>query len=139
MKSILLALAFCGSMALADAPVAVSIVATPAAISVAQPPVIVAAAPSDVAAPPAWLVQAMKTVEGVPVIGKIAVEVFKWAGVLGVIMTALVACLLTIAKALQAAGGFAKLAAVVAWASSFESGKIMYWLKFFSFYNAKKE
>lgn len=93
----------------------------------------------DALVPPAWLLEVMHKIESVPVIGPVAIDVFKWLGVVAAVMTALVTCLLSITRALVFAGRIQGMAPLMAWAMKLEKGKVMYWLKYFSVYNAKKE
>ena len=111
-----------GSVCLADA--------LPVAASVPQ---------SEANRPPAWLATALDTASTLPVIGPAVVTIVKYLGVIASIMTLLVTCLLGIARALVPIFNFAKLTGVASALESFQEGAVMYWLKFFSMYNAKKK
>jgi len=96
-----------------------------------------AVAPKHV--PPAWLDSAMDKVSALPVVGPVVVDGVKWLGVVASLMTVLVTALLGALAALQKVLALAKLADLAAKVSAFSNGPIMYWLKWFSMYNAKRE
>jgi|GEM_PF-5277134 len=129
MKQLILAMILMtGFMAFAQAP------------DVAPTMVVSASAPADdVLMPPAWLATALKTIESMPIIGPVAVEVFKWLGVIASIATALVTFLVAVIRALSVVLSAARMLALANMIAAFESSKIMYWLKFFSIYNAKEK
>lgn len=104
------------------------------------PAAITTAAPQQVSVnlPPAWLENALDTAGDLPVIGPVLVTVMKWLGVFASIMTLIVTCVLGIARALVPVLNLAKLVNLASALEAFQSGTIMYWLKFFSMYNAKK-
>ena len=96
-------------------------------------------APSITHLPPVWLEKVMDTASAVPVVGPVVVTALKWLGVLSSVLTALVTAILAIAMALQKLLPLTKLADLTIKVEAFMNGPIMYWLKFFSIYNAKKE
>lgn len=114
-------------------------VSVPAVIESATLEIVAESQAMDITTPPVWLADIMRFVERVPVIGPIAIEVFKWIGVIAAIFTALVTCLLSITRTLFMAASLSSLAPLMAWVTKFEEGKLMNWLKYFSIYNAKKE
>jgi len=139
-KTVLLFAIFGSAISLADdAAVTMATASESGAISIAEAAPVVISQPSDITTPPEWLANAMYTIEKLPIVGPIAVEVFKWLGVISAIMTALVTCLLSISRTLFYAAKFGSVASLMAWVTKFETSKIMNWLKFFSIYNAKKE
>lgn len=94
---------------------------------------------SPIETPPQWLVEALKMVAKLPMIGPILTKIFQWAGVLSVVLTLLVAFLLGIVKALKAVMSFSpKWESWVQWLEAFEHGQFMYYLKFLSMFNAKQ-
>ncbi len=89
--------------------------------------------------PPEWLAKAMDVISSMPVVGPIVVEVAKWLGVAASILTILVTALLGVLRVLITSANLLKLAGLAAKLEVLMSGPIMYWLKFFSMYNAKKK
>lgn len=109
----------------------------------AAPAAVIAAMPEEAPVPPKneapkWLVSAMDTVAAVPVVGLVVVEVAKWLGVISSVLTILVTAILGILKVLSLVLPAARLANIAIWLAAAESSKVMYWLKFFSMYNATK-
>lgn len=102
-----------------------------------QAPVLVAVPVAS--APPAWVQSFLVVVESLPVIGPIASKAILYAGIFAVALTSLVAFLLGLLSSLSAAFGaipaLAKFSAVL---EEFKDSKFMYWLKFFSNFNAQK-
>jgi len=104
-----------------------------------------ASVPVDVVAPvvdseiPAILLQMMAIAKSVPVLGPIAVEVAKYLGLVASLLTILVTAILAAIRSLQVALPLLKLASLAAKIAAFEKSKVMYYLKFFSVYNAKKD
>jgi hypothetical protein len=120
-------------------------------VAVAAPVTEVKAAPAEVIAvmpeeapvlknlPPVWLEKALDIVSSMPVVGPVVVEVLKWLGVVSSVLTALVTALLGILLTLRKVLNLAKLADLALKIELFMNGPIMFWLKYFSIYNAKKE
>ena len=112
-------------------PAVAPAIAAPAAVAVV--PV------AEPAAPPTWMQNLIVFVQGLPVIGPIAAKVFMYAGLLSVILTSLVAFLLGILSVLSKAfGSVGALQSLSAWIEEFKDGPIMYWLMYFSNFNAQK-
>lgn len=88
--------------------------------------------------PPTWLKDAMLFVTSVPVVGPIAVEVFKWLGVLASLATALFGAFFAIVRTLS---GVLNLAGLVGLATKLDRFYLIVapYLKFFSIFNAQKE
>lgn len=121
------------------APNAVSVAApAPTPIPVGTPPG-PAVAVAEPAAPPPWAQDLVMAAEKLPYVGPIISKVLLYAGIIGSIMTAVVVCLTSILNLLIGAFNLAKLMNVANAVAAFKDGKIMYWLKFFSFFNAKKK
>jgi hypothetical protein len=80
----------------------------------------------------------MLSAESVPFVGPALVEVLKWLGVIGALMTALVTFILSVTRTLFFAARWTRLGSLMLVVANFEKGKVMYWLKYFSLYNAKK-
>ena len=89
--------------------------------------------------PPTWLETAILFVKNIPGVGPVLVEIGKWVGVVGTILTALCVFLLSVLNALQKVFSASKLMGYVNLIQAFKDGKIMYWLKYFSFLNAKEK
>lgn len=125
---------------------AMALAAEQAAAPQPAPAEVIAALPDEapVVAPkvteaPEWLVKAMDVVSSVPVVGPVVVEVAKWLGVIASILTILVTAILAAIKALSLVLPAVRLASLAAWLVKLEGSTVMFWLKFFSMYNAKRE
>lgn len=93
---------------------------------------------SEPAAPPAWAQGLMVSAEKLPVVGPIISKALLYLGIVSSVLTALAAFLisaLTVVGGAFSYAGFANAAQAIA---AFQNGKIMYWIKFFSLFNAKK-
>lgn len=115
--------------AAAQAPVSAqpAAVAIPAAVVVPEP-----------AAPPQWATDVLVAASKLPVIGPIVSKGLMYLGILTAILTTLVGAILSILALLLGvfkSGGLVNAVAVI---QAFRDGKIMYWLKYFSNFNAKK-
>jgi hypothetical protein len=130
MKWILVFLfAFAMPIALAQAPVA-----SPSPVAVASP---APAAASVAPQPPAWATELLQVVSGLPVVGPFVSKALLYVGILGALMTALVAFLLAASESIQQVTNWSGLSSFAAQVQAFQDGKIMYWLKTFSLFNAK--
>lgn len=141
MKWIFAFVIFClAPIAFAQAPADPSVGTT-----VIQAPVVVVPASSDVAAvaanpiaaPPAWATELLSVISGLPIVGPILSKAMTYLGILGALMTALVAFLLAAASALKNVTAWAGLASLAAKVQAFQQSQIMYWLTTLSMFNAK--
>lgn len=90
------------------------------------------------AAPPQWMQDMIVTIKSLPVIGPVAVKILNWIAVIVSILTALCAFLMVVTKALSGISSVAQFGAFGEKIKSFQDGKIMYYLKYLSMFNAKK-
>ena len=88
--------------------------------------------------PPSWLAQLIVSLKEFPVVGPYAVTVLQWLGVLVSILTGLLAFLLMALKSLSTVLNFASLFSLAEKIKALENSKVMYWLKYFSMFNATK-
>lgn len=109
--------------------------APPIATTVITAPAAVAVAPS---APPSWVVEILATVSGLPVVGPYLSKALLYLGILAAILTTLVGAALSILASLKGAFSWAGFDTAAAAIQSFQSGQIMYWLTYFSNFNAQK-
>lgn len=86
--------------------------------------------------PPHWIQDVLLLVKSLPVVGPYVVEALKWVGVVTVILTSLTGAILASLKALQGALKLAKLDDLAAKLAAFEQSKFIFWLKYFSSFNA---
>lgn len=105
---------------------------SPTASAVTTVPVQVAAAP------PVWLQTLVTTAESLPLIGPIVVTVLKYLGIIVSIMTAFCAFLMLALQTIGSIASIASLTTLAAKIQAFQSGQIMYWLKYVSAFNAQK-
>lgn len=118
---------------LADPSPAPSIVASspmvmaPAVVAVAEP-----------AAPPAWAQDLMVSAQKLPVIGPVVTKATLYLGILSSLLTLFTSFIIAGAAALSGAFNYAGLTKAVAAITAFQNGKFMYYIKFFSLFNAKK-
>jgi hypothetical protein len=134
----------CTSLAFAQTPVT----APPLVVASPAPQVVAPASPISTvnanavaqnpdAAPPAWATEFLVFIEKLPVVGPYVGTIMMYLGILGALMTALVAFLLSVANALKAVTTWAGLANFAALIQTFQQSKIMYWLTTLSLFNAK--
>jgi hypothetical protein len=102
----------------------------------AAAPQVAVAEPS---APPAWAQEVVVAAEKLPVIGPIVSKILLYLGILGAIATATVGFLLGVLNTLMGVFNLAGLASAATKIAAFRDGKIMYWLKFISMFNAQKK
>lgn len=93
---------------------------------------------AEAAAPPAWAQDLMVTAQGLPIIGPIVSKALLLLGIVSAVLTSLVAFLLGVIQSLMAVFTWTGLVDATVAIAAFRDGKIMYWLKFFSLFNAKK-
>lgn len=97
----------------------------------------IVAVPSP-AAPPEWAQTFIMTIEKIPGVGPVLTKGFVYLGILTSILTGFLAFLLSALSALSGVLNLAGLASLSSKIQLFRDGKFMYWLKFFSIFNAKK-
>lgn len=108
--------------------------ASPAPAASPQPMVAVA----EPAAPPVWAQDMMTTAEKLPVIGPIVTKALLYLGIVSSLLTMFCAFLISVLGVLESAFSWSKLFTAATAIADFKNGKIMYWIKFFSMFNAKK-
>lgn len=112
----------------ASVPAATPTVVTPdAVVSVAEP-----------AAPPQFAQDIIVAAQKLPVIGPFVAKGLLYLGILSSILTAAIAFLLTVLSALSGIASLANLTSFGSKLVAFRDGKIMYWLKYLSMFNAQK-
>ncbi len=88
--------------------------------------------------PPAWLESVLLSLAALPTLGPILVKVGQWAGVFAVASTTLAVSAVAILHALGAALKRADLEELAKKIEA-KAKPVVYWLKYFSLFNAKKE
>lgn len=88
--------------------------------------------------PPSWLESVLLSIKEFPLIGSVLVHVSQWAGVLAVITTSFAGALIVSLRALKTV---LPLVNLVAWIPLIEkyANPAIYWLKYFSLFNASKK
>lgn len=112
--------------------------APPAAVS-SPVPTVPSVTVAEPAAPPEWAQEIIVAAEKLPVIGPVVSKALLWCGILAGILTTLTAALLTVISTLMGVANLSGLVRVATALTAFRDGKVMYWLKFFSMFNAKKQ
>jgi hypothetical protein len=128
----LVQLAFCLSLFACDAVVFAQEAAVVVPVQVAEK--VVAKKPE----PPEWVVKALASVESLPTVGPIISKGIQYMGILGTIMTLLAAFVVGVIRALAPFIASAKGQAVEEFVEKAMESKLVYWLSYFSFLNAKK-
>lgn len=90
------------------------------------------------AAPPQWAQDLMVGAEKLPVIGPIANKVLLYLGIVSALLTLLVTFLTSSLTVLSGAFTWVGLTSLSASLIAFRDGKVMYWIKYLSMFNAKK-
>jgi len=114
--------------------------AQPAAVTV-QPAAVQAPAAVVVpepAAPPAWASDVLLQVSKLPVVGPYVSKALLYLGILAALLTTLVGAALSILATLKTGFNWAGLDTASNAIAAFRNGKIIYWLTYFSNFNAKK-
>ena len=93
---------------------------------------------AEPAAPPQWAEDLIMSVEKLPIIGPIVSKILVYLGIVSSILTAFIAFLLTALNSLSVILSLSGLAKFAEKVKLFKDGKIMYWLKYLSLFNAKK-
>lgn len=91
------------------------------------------------AAPPSWATDLLMEVSRLPVVGPYVSKALLYLGILTAILTTLVAAILSILASLQGGFNAAGLVDASNAVTAFKNGKIMYWLTYFSNFNAQKK
>ena len=118
---------------------AVSAVGSPTPVLAPAPPTpVTEVLVAEPAAPPKWAEDLIMTAQALPVIGPVISKILLYAGIVSSILTALIACLLTIFSALAKVMNLAGLVSVAEKIKLFRNGRVMYWLSYLSMFNAKK-
>lgn len=94
---------------------------------------------AEVAAPPAWAQDVMVSAQTLPVIGPIVTKALLYLGILSSLLTMFAGFLMSSLAVLAGAFNFAGITKAVVFITDFQKGKFMYWIKFFSMFNAKKK
>lgn len=90
------------------------------------------------AAPPEWAQEIMVAAEKLPVVGPILSKLLLWLGIVLAIITTVTGCLLSVINTLKGVFNLAGLLTASTALQKFLDGPVVYWLKFFSAFNAKK-
>lgn len=93
---------------------------------------------SEPAAPPKWAEEILVKAQDFPVVGPYVAKGIYYAGVVSSLLTALVAFLLAALKALSGVLSVAGAASFSEKIKALQDSKLMFWLKYFSMFNAKK-
>jgi hypothetical protein len=93
---------------------------------------------AEPAAPPQWAENLMVAAQKFPVVGPVLSKILLYLGILSSILTAFIAFLLSAIGAITGALNLAGLTGFADKVQLFKNGKIMYWLKYLSMFNAKK-
>jgi hypothetical protein len=91
-----------------------------------------------VSAPPQWAQDLITTAEKLPLVGPYVAKALLYLGILSAILTSLTACIMGILSILMGVSNAARLTNVSTFLANFRDGKFMYWIKFFSLFNAQK-
>lgn len=122
---------------IAAAPVVASPPAPAVAVNPSVPgPQVSVAEPS---APPEWAQELIVSAENLPVVGPVISKALVYLGILSSILTMTVGFLLAVLNVVMGVVNLAGLADVSTKLAAFRDGKVMYWLKFFSLFNARKK
>lgn len=89
-------------------------------------------------APPQWLQDLIIAAQSFPIVGPYLTKIMMYIGVIGSILTALVAFLLTGINILSGIASFSGLGGIATVLMNFKNGPIMYWITYFSNFNAQK-
>lgn len=112
--------------------------AAPQVVVVTPAPAPAVVAVPEPAAPPQWATDLLLNVSKLPVIGPYVSKALLWLGILAAILTTLVAAALSILATLKGGFSAAGLDNAVKAVESFKNSKVMYYLTYFSNFNAQK-
>lgn len=135
---ILLSLSIATASAYGDASPSPSPSASPIGVVVHSLPQVQMVAVAEPAAPPSWAQDLMISAQKLPVIGPVVSKALLYLGILSSILTLLAGFLLGAIKVLSGVFNYAGLGALAQSISDFENGPFMYYLKYFSLFNANK-
>lgn len=124
--------------AAAAAAAVTSAAAKPAVVIPPLPDTAPVVEPVKIPMPPTWLNDVMSVMLKLPLIGPLLLQVMQWLGLVASVLTILVTFLIGLLQGLSQILKFAKLADLAAKVLAFQNSPVMFWLKFFSIYNAKK-
>lgn len=88
---------------------------------------------------PQWLMQLIMMGDQIPVVGPYIVKGMQWLGLIASVTTTVCACLITILKLIEGVANVANLKPVADKLQEFQNGRIMYYLKFVSLFNARSK
>ncbi len=94
---------------------------------------------AEPSAPPQWAQELMVSAQKLPVVGPVVSKALLLLGIVGSIITMLAGFLMGSISVLKGAFNWAGLAGASAAIVSFQNSKFVYWLKFFSMFNAQKD
>ncbi len=109
---------------------------TPAPVAVVVPSQVPTVAIAEPAAPPKWVVDTIVSASKLPLVGPYIAKAALYAGIIVSILTTIVTALLTILNLIMVVVSYTPLAGLVVTLQNFKEGKFMYYLKFFSMFNA---
>lgn len=89
--------------------------------------------------PPEWLVNLLQMLNGLPVVGPYLTVAVQWLGVIVTVLTSFTAAMLVSVRAISSILNVAGLVSFADKLKAFEKGKILYWMKYFSMFNAPKQ
>ncbi len=92
----------------------------------------------EVSAPPVWAQDLMVTAGKLPIIGPVVSKVMLYLGIVSSILTLFCGFLISAIGIVSQSLKYAGLENAVATLGAFQNGKFMYYLKFFSLFNAQK-
>lgn len=110
----------------------------PIAVSVSAPTTSSQVAVAEPAALPQWAQEILVVAEKLPVVGPLVSKILLYAGIFAVLLTSLVAFLSGLLATLSGVFNFTGLTKASAALADFKNGKIMYWITYFSNFNAQK-
>jgi hypothetical protein len=93
---------------------------------------------AEPAAPPQWAQDLIVSAGKLPVVGPVVTKGMVYLGIISSILTAGIAFLLSVLAALSGIASLANLTSFATKLTAFRDGKIMYWLKYLSMFNAQK-
>ncbi len=92
-----------------------------------------------VQSPPEWLVGILDTIHSLPIVGPILTIVLQWLGVIVTVLTTMTVAIITCVRAIMTVAKWKQLFTVATACEAFLNGKTIYWLRYFSMFNAQKK